>query len=113
MKWKDGVITQLTVIKNGVEVVIKPSVEIITAWTIADQVSKKLTSKPVTITSVLDGKHKEDSKHYDGDAFDMRTFIYTVKEINALAPALREALGPDYDVVLEADHIHIEFDPKN
>lgn len=113
MKWKDGVITQITIIKNGVEVVVKPSIEIIAAWTIADQVSKKLTQKQITITSVLDGKHKDGSKHYDGQAFDIRTFIYTVTELNELMAALKEALGPDFDVVLENDHIHIEYDLKN
>lgn len=113
MKWKNGIYTKVTKIKNGVEVEVKPSIQIMAAWTIADEESKRITGKPITITSILDGKHRDGSKHYDGQAFDIRTFIYTVTELNELMAALKEALGPDFDVVLENDHIHIEYDPKN
>lgn len=29
-----------------------------------------------------------------------------------LVAALANKLGEDYDVILETDHIHVEFDPK-
>lgn len=112
MKIKDGVITQITKIVNGAEQVIKPSPQIVTAWTIADEVSKKHTGKHITITSILDGKHKTGSKHYTGEAFDIRTFIYTPAQINNLTNVLKLTLGKSYDVIFEGDHIHIEYDPK-
>lgn len=66
----------------------------------------------LTITSVLDSEHKPTSLHYVGRGFDART-----KDINPvvwpkLTERLKLALGPQFDVVLEKDHIHIEFDPK-
>lgn len=62
-----------------------------------------------TITSVTDGKHKRQSAHYTGSAVDVR--IWDMDAAKA-AEALRERLTGDYDVVLESDHIHVEYDPK-
>ena len=64
----------------------------------------------VTVTSGRDGIHKEDSKHYTGDAVDirnrdMRLPVYTARKLG-------DELGNDFDVVYEKDHIHIEYDPK-
>lgn len=66
----------------------------------------------LVITSCLDGQHMPHSLHYKGLAFDARS--------RELAPAfqihardeMKKRLGPDYDVVLEKDHFHIEYDPK-
>jgi len=58
------------------------------------------------ITSIRDGNHLAGSLHYDGLAFDMEDNPkFQLIEI-------REALGPDFDVVPEKDHIHCEYDPK-
>lgn len=71
-----------------------------------------------TVTSVMDGKHMEGSKHYTGDAFDQRTWADATgtqmdpTEKEDLAWEIREALGPDWDVVIERTHLHIEFDKK-
>jgi hypothetical protein len=66
-----------------------------------------------------DKVHGDNSKHYTGDAFDCRTRIfvdeYNVRDepkIKAVAKAIREALGKEYDVVIENTHIHVEYDPK-
>lgn len=112
MRFKELVFTQVVVIKNGVGTVLKPSAEIRAAWLITDEVSKQTTSKQIIITSILDGKHRSNSKHYTGNAFDIRTRIYTAAQIAELMAALKPALGKHYDVVNEKDHIHIEFDPK-
>ena len=40
------------------------------------------------------------------------TYIYTQYEISKLMGSLKYMLRPNYDVVLEKDHIHIEYDPK-
>ena len=64
------------------------------------------------ITSGRDGKHMTGSKHYEGKAFDLRTW-HVIEE---LGKRLRAYLGKYYDVVVESDHIHIELerdDPKS
>lgn len=66
----------------------------------------------MVITSLTDGKHREDSKHYDGDAFDVRRWNIPPPEFNDTVVSLRKRLGDDYDVVVERTHIHIEYDPK-
>jgi hypothetical protein len=64
-----------------------------------------------TITSITDGIHMEDSLHYQGLAVDFR-----IRDLSGITPQkmvqlLRAKLGARYDVVLENDHIHMEFDP--
>jgi hypothetical protein len=65
------------------------------------------------ITSAIDGEHSPGSLHYTGSALDYRTrFFATRADAEEAAGEVREALGPDFDVVLEDTHLHIEFDPK-
>jgi len=65
------------------------------------------------ITSVNDSKHMGNSLHYSGYAFDCR--IWTLEEDmrQPVANDISAALGEDFDVVLESDHIHIEYDPQD
>jgi hypothetical protein len=73
------------------------------------------------VTSLADGKHMRGSLHYVGAAVDFRLpdkneLGGTEGEALALAENLRqrlaEALGPDFDVVDEGDHLHAEWQPK-
>ena len=64
------------------------------------------------ITSACEGEHMVGSKHYQGDALDFRVRATRKHERPALAEAVSEALGDDYDVVLEETHLHVEYDPK-
>jgi hypothetical protein len=73
----------------------------------------------VVITSVSDGKHKVGSKHYTGEAFDIRTWTtpysgvqVTQGKKNLLCYDIQKMLGEDYDVIAESTHIHIEYDPS-
>ena len=73
---------------------------------------------PLVVTSCNDGKHSPTSWHYKGRAFDARTKYEAVdgKE-QALRDAVKEALGADFDVVMEAvgtdnEHLHLEWDPR-
>ncbi|HNW74870.1 MAG TPA: hypothetical protein PKN44_14670, partial [Bacteroidales bacterium] len=92
------------------ELTISPFIQ--RAMTIADAVSIADTKKEIVVTSILDGVHSSKSLHYKGLAFDMRTHIYTQYELSKLMNNLKYMLGANYDVVLEKDHIHIEYDPK-
>lgn len=67
--------------------------------------------KPV-ITSVMDGSHMRGSRHYTGLAIDLRTNNLSEVQASSWVERLKKNLGPNYDVILERDHIHAEYDPK-
>ena len=86
------------------------SVEILLALIVAQQVYRDRNDR-LTITSGTDGVHMAGSKHYSGNAVDLR--LPQNPSIRAdVVGQLRLRLNRDYDVVLEKDHIHVEFDPK-
>jgi len=61
------------------------------------------------VTSTYEGNHGAGSLHYSNDAFDSNR----PKQFPGIvAEDIKSRLGPNYDVVLEYDHIHIEYDPK-
>lgn len=65
------------------------------------------------ITSVCEGQHSANSLHYKGLAVDFRTrHIPSPGQKRQICDLIAEALGSDYDVLLEATHIHVEFDPS-
>lgn len=66
----------------------------------------------VTITSGVDGVHMKGSKHYSGEALDFRTRGWSRETIDIFMHNIKRRLGRQYDVVLEVDHIHVEYDPK-
>lgn len=75
----------------------------------------ELRDKAVWITSAADGDHMINSLHYKNRAFDVRIWNIVgdrTQEAEAWCGRLRSTLGKDYDVVLEGNHIHIEYDPK-
>jgi hypothetical protein len=64
------------------------------------------------VTSVTDSKHTPKSLHGLGYAIDFRTKHMPAEQHEAVVKRMSEALGPQYQVVLESDHIHAEFDPR-
>ena len=62
----------------------------------------------LTITSTFDGNHGEGSLHYHHDAIDT---VKTPEFLPNIHHDIKIGLGSDFDVVLESDHIHIEYDP--
>ena len=76
------------------------------------------------ITHIRDGKHSVGSLHYIGDAIDIVWLEYEPLD-DDIAMGLRDelylklngfpksaGLQPDYDVVYEGTHFHIEYQPK-
>lgn len=62
------------------------------------------------ITSMNDS-HKV-GLHPKGRAMDTRTRFFTLQEKHIVYTKIKAVLGREFDVVLEDDHIHIEYDPK-
>lgn len=63
----------------------------------------------LVITSTCAGNHSPSSLHYGNDAYDCREPKQAVIRI---LDRIRATLGQDYDIVVEQDHFHIEYDPK-
>lgn len=63
----------------------------------------------LVITSTANGKHVAGSKHYTGSAFDVRTRDLTWKQKKDYHKFLKENLTKYYEVYLESDHIHIQY----
>ena len=64
----------------------------------------------LVITSANDGKHGDKTLHHKGLALDLRTWTLGDRK-SYVASELQRTLGEAYDVVLEVDHIHMEYDP--
>ncbi len=78
---------------------------------IIDAVFREFHQEPV-LTSTTEGTHSPSSLHYDEietGAVDIRR---PRKYLNEIVARLREELGDDFDIVVEATHIHVEYDPK-
>lgn len=63
-----------------------------------------------TVTSGNDSIHNSNSRHYDDSALDLRTRDVPGSFHPRLAQSLAETLGTGYVVILESDHIHVQFD---
>lgn len=61
------------------------------------------------ITSTYEGDHMVSSLHYANDAIGIRKPPHSE---TLILESIRRDLGKDFDVVMETDHYHIEYDPK-
>lgn len=67
---------------------------------------------PCVVTAGTDGVHGEQSKHYTGEALDFRIRDLKPEQRDALVQLCKKSLIQGHDVVLEHDHLHVEWDPK-
>jgi len=72
-------------------------------WALQDQ-------EQMVVTSVRDGTHGYASFHPSGRAFDLRLPVGV--NFQRFTADLKKHLGCKFDVVLESNHIHVEYDPK-
>lgn len=86
--------------------------EILLAAVIADGVWRDVGLDLCVITSGVDGRHSPQSLHYAGAAIDLRTRDLAPQQIEDIARTLRGRLGVDFDVVVESDHLHVEYQPR-
>ncbi|MEE9413349.1 MAG: hypothetical protein V3V22_09900 [Methylococcales bacterium] len=75
-----------------------------------DKVHQDIVGRDAMITSARDGRHMISSLHFSGKAIDLRTRDMGGKE-KKVVEALKKKLGTSFDIVLESDHIHLEYDP--
>ena len=72
----------------------------------------KLIGVDCWITSANDRVHSAGSLHYSGLAMDFRTRDIPAELRKSFSEKVKSALGSEFDVVLESDHLHVEFDPS-
>lgn len=98
-------------IKKGVRIrAMQPPV--VLAISIAAGVYEYFSQESMTVTSLCEGHHKRGSAHYSGRAFDLRIWGLE-NDIENIVKSLKHDLGDEFDVILESDHIHVEYDPKS
>ena len=78
---------------------------------ITASIYERLGADEFVVTSGSDGKHKHNSKHYVGDAFDCRIWTLPKDHREVAAKLIQDALGDDFDVLFKPTHIHVEYDP--
>ena len=106
---------------EGTSPKIKHAIEVVDKIYLAHGIDQGVVVTSGTEGQPGDGVHKHDSLHYTGNAFDCRIWVFKkvstgatdMTKVKAVAKQIREALGKDYDVLVESDHIHIEYDPKS
>jgi len=69
-------------------------------------------NQELVITSAIDSKHSVGSLHYVGLALDLRTWNLG-NDAGTCVHEMKDSLGGEYDVVLESDHIHLEYQPEH
>jgi len=93
--------------------------EMVVALMVVRDAYRDAGAKDLVVTSATDSDHGHSSLHYSGEALDFRT--HGLLEIGIdpkdLTDKIRDSLGRDFDVLLEApftgnEHVHVEFQPK-
>jgi len=85
--------------------------ELVFALNVANDIYAK-HGQELVITSLNDGKHSSTSLHYSGCAADLRINYFNKTLAKTVRLDIDKRLGIDYDVILESDHIHIEYQPR-
>lgn len=87
--------------------------ELVAALMVAQRVFDDLGADfVVTSCAEHSAAHSNASLHYAGSAFDCRIHHMLIKHHAEAVKMLKERLTDEFDVVLEKDHIHVEFQPK-
>jgi hypothetical protein len=60
----------------------------------------------IVITAGSDGVHMAGSRHYVGEALDLRR--WNISDVPAFIAKLSSALGPRFSVIDEHDHLHVQ-----
>ena len=96
--------------KKGVKIIGVKN-EIMLAIMVANAIYLK-HGQDLVVTEITGGRHGNGSLHYAGQAFDLRTRFFSESEAKLVTDEIRDALTDEFDVILEKDHIHIEWQVK-
>lgn len=66
-----------------------------------------------TVTSGRGDSHSRESFHYAGRAVDIRTRDIDSDTLTAIVSVLKRKLGKNFDVILESNHLHVEYQPRD
>ena len=100
----------MLLLKQGARVAgLRP--EILLAVVVAERVCAEIGVDCV-VTACVDGVHKAGSLHYCGLAVDLRSRDFRPGDLDKAIARIKQCLGADYDAVLEKDHLHLEYQPK-
>lgn len=80
---------------------------------VLDQIHQEVANRDAIITGGVEERSLVGSLHPEGLAIDLRTRDLHVNQALSIVRLLRQALGDCYDVILESNHIHIEYDEHN
>lgn len=86
--------------------------EMLLALIVGESVWREFDLPELVITSCTDGTHSPTSLHYSGSAVDLRSRDIPSSQVSIVANALSDRLGVDFDVIPEATHIHVEYQPR-
>lgn len=88
--------------------------EIRLALFVVDTYVNRITGQNPVLTCGTNGTHMTGSRHYKSAAIDAdwKPWGEPPENIATVAAACRLALGSDYDVIVHASHLHVEWDPK-
>ena len=78
-------------------------------WYAIKVISQIWGDEDVIIASTWEGTHLPWSKHYRKEAIDVGAPEF---DVLSKITELKTELSPDFDVVFESDHVHVEWDPK-
>ena len=76
----------------------------------AASVWKRYGVRYLTIASASEPAHPDTSPHFLGYAVNLLS--RSLPNVFAMADDLRQLLDDDFDVLVNADHIHIEYNPR-
>ena len=73
-----------------------------------DRVTNEIAGRDATVTYTTNDGHLQNSRHYIGEAIDLRTWGMTPQQVRQYRNSLQRNLGPDYRVIEEGNHIHVQ-----
>ncbi len=78
-----------------------------------DSIYDNIVNHDATVTFTTNGTHTAaNSRHYTGNAVDLRVWGFTAAQRQQAVDTLRRELGSNYGILDETDHIHVEYDPQ-
>lgn len=68
------------------------------------------TEDPPDTEDLRESTHRASSLHPTGRAVDIRTWGFTKQDLHDIAQTAQDVLGEDYDIIVEIDHLHVEYE---